>query len=224
MPRKRSSKPIAEHIDAQNPAAPPSEPPAESPTPVPAVTEPPPHESPAVEMPPAPTPPVQTEPHVDHQHHPESPAEVPHTNARIEQALENVPGVVRGSEIEQPAEQQRGKYGPDPRSIETITLGDSNLSPKMRLFINNKYQQMAIQFDNKPDAKHIERLRDEGFRFRDGAWTKQFFTREEKDQLDDQQKSARRARVHLEVERTFHEIANGIRHDMGLAPVQAMGM
>jgi hypothetical protein len=153
-------------------------------------------------------------------------AATPDTNTRVEEALASG-GVVRGSELQPPSETEhhreseahhadqepRRSLQPDPMPIETITLGDTNDAPKMRLFRNQRFNQMAIQLDEKPDAKYTGMLRDAGFRWRqdDKVWTKQM-PREEK------------WKTQADAERLFRDIANGIRADRGFEPVQAVGM
>jgi hypothetical protein len=64
---------------------------------------------------------------------------------------------------------------PDPFDEMTIALSNSNEGPKMRLYRNQRFQQMAIQFDEKPDEAIRQKLRDDGWTWRgtEAAWTKQ---------------------------------------------------
>lgn len=124
--------------------------------------------------------------------------------------------------------QQRQPTQPDPFPFQSIALGDDRDSPRMRLYRNNKFQQFAIQFDEKPDEMHLDQLRDAGYRWRGGedkVWTKQFMTKEERAGMDDQQIAARKIRESLEAEKLFAEIGNAIRAEKGLEPVgQHVGM
>jgi len=82
----------------------------------------------------------------------------------------------------------------------------------MTFFRSNKYNQLAIRFDARPAAECRERLREDGWRWREteGVWTKQ---------MDRE----RRARSHLEAERLFVEIGEAIRADLGLSGRSAVG-
>ncbi len=143
----------------------------------------------------------------------------PETREKVEVAMQAAP-VVRASELQQeprpeamdgPAEFRPRQ--PDPMPFASITLGDRNDAPKMRLFRSQRFQQVALQFDEKPDAKYTEMLREAGFRWRgdDKVWTRQI-PREEK------------WKSHADAERLFAAIGNAIRADKGLEPVTLMGM
>jgi hypothetical protein len=95
--------------------------------------------------------------------------------------------------------------------FDQITLGADKDSPRMRLLRSEKYQQLQIQFDEKPDAKYIARLHDEGWQWRNAekVWTKQ---------LD---KDAR-WRTQADAQALFIEIGNGIRADLGFPAVQSL--
>jgi hypothetical protein len=115
-----------------------------------------------------------------------------------------------------PAELERQEkpkqYQPDPHLIERISLGDGPDAPQMRLYRNNRMQQMAIVFDEKPEPEQIAKLRENGFRWRndDGAWTKQ---------IDRDAKW----KTQVDAERIFRDIGNAIRQEQGLGPVAALG-
>ena len=103
-------------------------------------------------------------------------------------------------------------WQPDPVTLMTVSLGDERDSPKMRLYRSNRLNQMALGFDVRPEAQYRERLREDGWRWREdeGVWTKQ---------LDRE----RRARSQLEAERLFAEIGDAIRGDLGLEPRRGVG-
>ena len=94
----------------------------------------------------------------------------------------------------------------DPFPLMAITLGAGKDSPKMTLFRSNRYNQMAIRFDEPPAKEHRERLRQEQWRWREaeGVWTKR---------LD----RDRRATSQMEAERLFTDIGNAIRNELGLS-------
>jgi hypothetical protein len=97
---------------------------------------------------------------------------------------------------------------PDPRPIMSISLGDSQGSPRVQLRRSHKYKQMQIQFDRQPDEKYMVRLKEAGWTDRtesEGIWTKQIPNGQWQPVAD--------------AERLFKEIGNGIRADKGLEPV-----
>ena len=70
------------------------------------------------------------------------------------------------AELERPpAPEPKRQYQPDPHPYAQITLGDGNNAPKIRLWRNNRKGEVAVTFDEKPAAQHIETLRDAGFRW-----------------------------------------------------------
>jgi hypothetical protein len=105
-----------------------------------------------------------------------------------------------------PADANRPAYQPDPFPALSIALGEGNDAPKMRLYRNRRMNQVAIQFDEKPEEPYRQRLRDEGYTWRgaEGVWTKQL--------------GEQRASGQLAAERLVEELANTIRQDKGLAP------
>lgn len=205
---KRRSKPVAAHIEATQAAPTASQPDA------PVSAEPAPVAPEAVAQPMAPEQDVFDQAIAAQQ---AGKFEQPDTNTRVEEALASG-GVVRGSEVKAPDEHceseahHQGQRRPsDPKPIDTITLGDTNDAPKMRLFRNQRFNQMAIAFEEKPEQKYIDQLRDAGYRFRDGGWTKQLGHEE-------------KWKGHADAERLFYQIANSIRADKGLEPVSQVGM
>jgi hypothetical protein len=96
---------------------------------------------------------------------------------------------------------------PEPFGIQSIALSPENDGPRMRLLRSNKYQQIQIQFDDKPDEAVRARLNAEGWKWRsvEKVWTKQ---------LDPDA----RWRTHADAERLFKELGDAIRVERGLAP------
>ena len=99
---------------------------------------------------------------------------------------------------------------PDPFGATCVALTDSNNGPKIRLYRSQKFHQMAITFDEKPDEHIRQRLRDYGWTWRgaENAWTKQ---------LDE-----RPSETHRKAEELFESIANEIRQANGREPVASM--
>lgn len=99
----------------------------------------------------------------------------------------------------------RKTWQPDPFPLMTAPLGKGHDAPRMTLLRNNRYQQMAMRFDQKPAEHHRTALHDAGWRWREaeGVWTKQ---------LD----RDRRAASQLDAERLFTQLADAIRAELGL--------
>ena len=59
---------------------------------------------------------------------------------------------------------------------QTVNLSGANDGPRMRLGRDHRFQQMAIAFDVKPAAEVIQRLHDDGWKWRgaESQWTKQW--------------------------------------------------
>ena len=96
---------------------------------------------------------------------------------------------------------------PDPFGEMTIALSNANDGPKARLYRSQRFHQMAIQFDEKPDESIRQRLRDDGWTWRpaEGAWTKQL--------------GERPGETHRQAQALFTSIANDIREVNGQEPV-----
>ena len=103
-------------------------------------------------------------------------------------------------------------WQPDPFVLMAVTLGPDAESPRIRLYRSNKLNQMAIKFDTKPEHPYRERLRANGWRWREdeGVWTKQL-------------ERERRAAGQLQAERLFTEIGDAIRAELGLEPRRGVG-
>lgn len=100
---------------------------------------------------------------------------------------------------------------PDPFDEITIALSNSSDGPKMRLYRSKKFQQMAMQFDEKPDEAVLQRLRDDGWTWRtaEGVWTRQL--------------GERPGEMHRQAQQLFESIASDIRQANGLEPVTFQG-
>ena len=98
-------------------------------------------------------------------------------------------------------------FQPDPFPLMSVSLGGDADAPRVRLYRSRRMNQVAVRFDEKPAEPHRQRLRDEGYKWRDaeGVWTKQ---------LGDE-----RASGQLAAERLVVELANAVRAEAGLAPV-----
>jgi hypothetical protein len=48
---------------------------------------------------------------------------------------------------------QRKALQPDPHKLDTISLRESKDAPRMHFFRGNRYKQIAIRFDEKPDQQ-----------------------------------------------------------------------
>ncbi|MGL6075193.1 MAG: hypothetical protein ACRC8S_13620 [Fimbriiglobus sp.] len=90
--------------------------------------------------------------------------------------------------------------------IQTVSLGNEKPSPKMRLGRSQQFQQMVIQFDEKPTDDTRLELGEAGWRWRanEGQWTKQLEFKS-------------RATGQLEAEKLFDRIAQHERLERGLA-------
>lgn len=107
---------------------------------------------------------------------------------------------------------------PDPHGRHMIDIGEGR---KMRLFLDRKYRQNAIQFtapegeNPKPAPEDIEFLKDHGFRWRneERVWTKQLAR-------DTDANRYARADSDKEAEDDFVELANRIRTRKGMPPVE----
>lgn len=96
-----------------------------------------------------------------------------------------------------------------PLWIQMVSLGRDNAGPKMRLGRSERFQQMVIQFDEKPTDDTRIQLGDAGWRWRplESYWTKQL-------NFDN------RAGDQLQAEKLFAEIAWHERRERGLPGTQ----
>ena len=111
----------------------------------------------------------------------------------------------------QPGE-RTGPFQPDPFDFYSVALTDAKDGPRVRLYRSRRFNQVAVQYDEKPEQPIRERMHNEGYRWREaeGVWTKQL--------------GEFRASGQLAAERLVIELANIIRAERGLAPVgQAVG-
>lgn len=127
---------------------------------------------------------------------------------------------VAGSETEASGEERKPFVSklPDPHGRHQIDIGDGR---KMRLYLNRRFFQNAIQFtapdgqNPKPDAEATTWLKDHGWTWRnqDFVWTKQL-------ERNSEQAPYARAGSDKQAEDEFVELANCIRERKGLEPVQ----
>ena len=96
-----------------------------------------------------------------------------------------------------------------PLWIQTKNLGRDDKGPKMRLGRSERFQQMVIQFDEKPTDDTRIQLGDAGWRWRpfESQWTRQ---------LDFEN----RASDQIQAEKLFEEIAWHERRERGLPGTQ----
>jgi hypothetical protein len=97
---------------------------------------------------------------------------------------------------------------PDPRGIMSISLGDAPGSQWVHLRRSQKFKQLQMAFDERPDEKYLVKLREAGWTDRtesEGIWTRQV--------------APGRWQPVADAEKLFKEIANGIRQDKELEPV-----
>ena len=108
--------------------------------------------------------------------------------------------------------ERAGPFQPDPFDFYSVALTDAKDGPRVRLYRSRRFNQVAVQFDEKPEQPIRERMHNEGYRWREaeGVWTKQL--------------GEYRASGQLAAERLVTELANAIRAERGLTPVgQAVG-
>ena len=102
----------------------------------------------------------------------------------------------------------------DPRSLASISLAaDANGGPMVRLWRNRRKGVMAVLFDEKPEARFTEVLKEAGFRWQpqDRAWELS---------MDPDRPWA----AAVDAERAFYAVGNAIRQAAGLEPVQGVGV
>ncbi len=150
------------------------------------------------------TPPVATAPD------PIAPASPPTTHEpdEFDRAIADRAAVPAPAPVTESPRDDAGRvYQPDPFPHLTVALRDGADAPRVRLFRSRRMNQVAVRFDEKPAEPHRQRLRDEGYKWRDaeGVWTRQ---------LGDE-----RASGQLAAERLVVELANAVRAEAGLAPV-----
>lgn len=93
-----------------------------------------------------------------------------------------------------------------PLWFQSVGLSNEADGPRMRLGRDNRFQQMAIAFDEKPTAEARRRLHADGWKWRpaEGQWTKQL-------EID------RRARGQQDAEKLFDELTRIERQDRHLS-------
>ena len=99
-----------------------------------------------------------------------------------------------------------------PHWFQAVSLSTDSGGPRIRLGRDNRFQQMAISFDEKPPADVIQQLRDDGWRWRgqEGYWTKQF-------------NPEQCATGQLDAEQLFERLAVIEQRERGLCDVPTVG-
>lgn len=143
--------------------------------------------------------------HETHGHETHAHAATPAPGTEVAGAALHGHALHEGHDAQHATDKARKTWQPDPFPLMTVPLGKGRDAPRMTLFRNNRYQQMAIRFDQKPAEHHRTALHDAGWRWREaeGVWTKQ---------LD----RDRRAASQLDAERLFAQLADAIRAELGL--------
>jgi hypothetical protein len=110
---------------------------------------------------------------------------------------------------------------PDVRELKQIKLGPDRDSPRLRLLRSHRFNQMQIRSDEELPQAAREQLQATGWKDRteeEGIWTKQLPPRPRKG-AEDAEPAKPAWRTVVEAERLFHDIANAIRADRGMAPI-----
>ena len=134
-----------------------------------------------------------------------------------ENAPSVAPTVALVAEGGQGMDEPRATRFPDPREHKSISLGPDRDSPRVRLLRSRRFNQMQIRSDTELPEASCEQMKAAGWTERpeEGIFTKQLPPRPKAEGEE-----ARPAwPTVLEAERQFHELANAIRADKGLAPV-----
>lgn len=112
----------------------------------------------------------------------------------------------------------RALVQPNPFAENTISLTNDNDGPKMRLYRDRRNPQiglyenaMVIQFDEKPEEEARQKLRDNGWQWKqaDAVWRKPL--------------GENPGVEHRKAQELFEQIANDIRQGNGLEPVVSIG-
>jgi len=114
-------------------------------------------------------------------------------------------GEVAADDMATPGSQATAPAASPPRWIQQVSLSRDPQGPKLRLGRSERFQQMVIQFDEKPTDESRSQLGDAGWRWRpaEGQWTKQ---------LD----ADSRARSQLHAEQLFDSLVHSERQERGL--------
>jgi hypothetical protein len=135
--------------------------------------------------------------------------EITATDPALQEGATNSEGPRTAGDSSEPQKPEGKTWpaAPEPYGIRAVALSADNDGPVMRLLRSNKYQQMQIQFDDKPDEAVRARLNADGWKWRtvEKVWTKQ---------LDPEA----RWRTQADAEAVFKELADAIRAERGLAP------
>jgi hypothetical protein len=114
------------------------------------------------------------------------------------------------------AEEPKASRLPDVRESKSVNLGPDKDSPRLRLLRSSRFNQMQIGSDEELPQAQRDKLNAAGWteRAEEGIWTKQLPPRARE---GEEPKSA--WPTVLEAERLFHDIANAIRADRKMPPV-----
>ncbi len=125
---------------------------------------------------------------------------------------------VRHPEAGQGPDESHASRLPEMRELKSINLGPDRDSPRLRLLRNYRFNQMQIRSDEQIPAAYHEPLKAEGWTERpeEGAWTKQLPRRSNSENGEEPKHAWPTV---LDAERLFHDIANAIRADKKLPPL-----
>jgi hypothetical protein len=114
------------------------------------------------------------------------------------------------------AEEPKAARLPDVRESKSVNLGPDKNSPRLRLLRSYRFNQMQISSDEGLPQAQRDQLNAAGWTERsdEGIWTKQLPPRARE---GEEPRSA--WPTVLEAERLFHDIANAIRADRKMPPV-----
>jgi hypothetical protein len=114
------------------------------------------------------------------------------------------------------AEQPAAARLPDVRESKSVKLGPDKDSPRLRLLRSFRFNQMQISSDEELPQAQRDKLNAAGWTERsdEGIWTKQLPPRAR----DGEEPKSAWPTV-LEAERLFHDVANAIRADNKMPPV-----
>jgi hypothetical protein len=126
--------------------------------------------------------------------------------AAVEPASEQPPRQPEAPGADQSPDTKTWSGQPDPFPFLSVAVTDANDGPRVRLYRSRRYHQMAIGFDEKPPEPVRQRLREEGYKWREteGVWTMQL--------------GEYKASGQLAAERLVVDLANAIRAEAGLPP------
>jgi hypothetical protein len=122
---------------------------------------------------------------------------------------------------EQPAAELPSRL-PD-GELKSIKLSPDRNSPRLRLLRSYRFNQMQIRSDAPLPEAAAEKLKAEGWKDRteqEGIWTKQLPPRQRADAPEGAEPAKPAWPVVVDAERVFHDIANAIRSDNKMPPIE----